>query len=283
MPRKPSPKPKADKARKAPRPRKAEPAPPGTAMTILEPRYWVRWYRCGCHHHAGKRAELKPWCDRHLLNAQGDDVAVFPGEAFPTRKTMGRPTLYSEQTAELVCQLVASGWKMRDFDVAARRLREDEFEPEECERIAAALPSRATIQRWMGAQPDFRARFARALRAYLEGAGVQEALDIADDGRQDFLFTPKGMLFDAEHVQRSKLRLGFRQWLLERLAAETYGDRKAVDLKVTPGPTGVRQALHNSTDEELEAVLAAHRQLPPPGVQDDPGVVHSRARSPTTE
>lgn len=265
----PKPAPKAAKAARPARPKPAKapkPREPGREMIPLPVRYWVRWYRCGCHHEAAERRDLKPWCAQHLLNPKGDDIAVHAGEAFPTRPEMGRPSLYNPQTSELVCTFIACGWKLRDFNDPERRLAAEDFQPEECERIAAALPTKATITRWMGTQPDFRARYAQAQRAYLEGVGSQEALDIADDGSQDYIFTSKGLAFDAEHVQRSRLRVGYRQWLLERLASGTYSERKVIDAKVTAGPPDARRELYNASEEELVRIIQERRQLGPPGV-----------------
>jgi hypothetical protein len=59
----------------------------------------------------------------------------------------GRPSLYSPEIAEEICERLASGESMR-------RICQDEH-----------MPGRRTVEGWMDADPDFRAKCARAREA----------------------------------------------------------------------------------------------------------------------
>ena len=58
-----------------------------------------------------------------------------------------------------------------------------------------------------------------------------ELVEIADDARNDWMDreTQNGTIrvVDHEHIQRSKLRIDARLWLLSRLQPHKYGDRVA--------------------------------------------------------
>ena len=56
-----------------------------------------------------------------------------------------------------------------------------------------------------------------------------EILEIADDASQDYKLVVKGgerrWVFDQEHLQRAKLRIDSRKWMLAKLSPKKYGDR----------------------------------------------------------
>lgn len=71
-------------------------------------------------------------------------------------------------------------------------------------------------------------------------AMADEMLEIADDSSRDYVATENGLVLDPENVQRSKLRVHARQWLMGRLLPRVFGDR--VTQEVTGkdgGPLGV--------------------------------------------
>lgn len=99
-----------------------------------------------------------------------------------------------------------------------------------CER--EGMPNRGTIYEWRDSDPDFGQQFARA-RAAGADALVDLAQRVADDGTNDYVEreTKKGtfVMLDAEHVQRSKLRVDV---LLKRAACfapATYGTKAQVE------------------------------------------------------
>jgi len=59
---------------------------------------------------------------------------------------------------------------------------------------------------------------------------VDEILLIADDGRKDFMERARqnGETFvdaNREHLERSKIRISTRQWIIERILANKYGPK----------------------------------------------------------
>jgi hypothetical protein len=68
---------------------------------------------------------------------------------------------------------------------------------------------------------------------------AEETLDIADDGRNDWMERndPKnqGYEFNGEHVQRSRLRVDARKWFAAKVAPKKYGEKVQQELS---GPDG---------------------------------------------
>lgn len=91
-----------------------------------------------------------------------------------------------------------------------------------------------TIMNWLGYRPEFVQQYARARDAQAD-ALVDESLDIADDGSNDWMERRSeaekgagvntGWVLNGEHVQRSKLRVEQRRWAASRLAPKRYGDK----------------------------------------------------------
>lgn len=137
---------------------------------------------------------------------------------------MGRHSEFTEQTADSICTLLASGISLRK--ICARE----------------GFPDKATVFRWLGENTKFRDQYARAREAQMD-AMAEECLDIADDGTNDYGFkegdTTEGAsanpVFLSEHVQRSRLRVDTRKWLMSKMAPKKYGDFQRTELS---GPDG---------------------------------------------
>jgi hypothetical protein len=113
------------------------------------------------------------------------------------------------------------------------------------------MPSASTVFKWLSIFPVFAEQYARAREAQME-AMADEIVDIADDGTNDYAkkTRPDGSeyeAFDAEHVQRSKLRVDTRKWLMSKLAPKKYGEK--LDLNVAG-------SLQTVSDEDLDARIA---------------------------
>lgn len=92
---------------------------------------------------------------------------------------------------------------------------------------------KSTVYVWMEEDADFAGRIAQA-RVKGFDAIAEEALEIADDGTNDWVKRgDKGAAYDAEHVQRSKLRVETRLKLLAKWDPKRYGDR--IDLTSSDG------------------------------------------------
>lgn len=91
------------------------------------------------------------------------------------------------------------------------------------------IPSKTTVLRTVDKDSQFADRYARA-RESLYAGWAEECLDIADDGTTDYV-TKTGRngheyeAVDQEHIQRSRLRVDTRRWLLSKLLPSQYGDK----------------------------------------------------------
>lgn len=91
-------------------------------------------------------------------------------------------------------------------------------------------PCKSLIYRMIeSSDDDTRGRIARA-REEGEDAIAQECLEIADDARNDWMETKQGKALDAEHVQRSKLRIETRLKLLAKWNPKKYGEKVDMNL-----------------------------------------------------
>lgn len=92
----------------------------------------------------------------------------------------------------------------------------------------AGMPSRHTVRRECLRDPAFA---EAVLTARTEGfhALAEETLEIADDGTNDYYdkVTEAGTLrvLDAENIQRSRLRVDTRKWLLSKVLPKVYGEK----------------------------------------------------------
>jgi hypothetical protein len=131
-------------------------------------------------------------------------------------KIMGRPTLYSPELADEICERIATQPRGLDFI---------------CE-VEPMFPSARTVAAWIANHPDFlqKYQFARERQATLL---FDESLEIADDSSGDLkIITRKdGSSFevcDTEFVQRSALRVKTRLHMAAVLAPRKYAAKNIV-------------------------------------------------------
>lgn len=123
---------------------------------------------------------------------------------------MGRPSEFTQEVADIVCERIASGESVRS-------ITKDEL-----------LPASTTIYRWLQANEVFREQYARAKEIQAE-AMADELLEITDDGTNDWMTKRFGetevKMPNPEVLQRSKLRVDTRKWIMSKLLAKKYGDK----------------------------------------------------------
>ena len=134
------------------------------------------------------------------------DVALTPQMA-----RSGRPSVYSEETALEICSLIAEGLTLSEI----------------CRRDG--MPCRATVNLWVVDNlHGFSDRYARARQVQWD-VWADEINEIADDATNDYMDrqSQSGItkVVDAEHVNRSRLRIDSRKWLLSKLKPKVYGDQ----------------------------------------------------------
>lgn len=123
-------------------------------------------------------------------------------------------TLYTPELAARICALIAEGQGLREI----------------CR--ADGMPAPSTVVLWVTSNRDgFAERYARAREAQMERF-AEEILEISDDGTNDWMKRKVGDevidVVDHEHIQRSKLRVDSRKWLMSKIAPKRYGEKVAV-------------------------------------------------------
>lgn len=92
-----------------------------------------------------------------------------------------------------------------------------------------AMPADSTVRKWVVEDVDgIAAEYARARDLGLDRM-AEEVVEISDDSRFDIIMTEDGPKVDGEAINRTKLRVDTRKWLLSKLAPKRYGDRMQID------------------------------------------------------
>ncbi len=134
----------------------------------------------------------------------------MPAKKKPEPKK-GRPTKYTKQIADKICEQLAQGFTLREV------CKSEEF------------PAESTIRLWALEDRDgFSAHYARAREIGYQTM-ADELLEISDDGRNDWMERngddDRGWVANGEHMGRSRLRVDTRKWLLSKALPKLYGDK----------------------------------------------------------
>jgi hypothetical protein len=123
----------------------------------------------------------------------------------------GRPTLFSQELADSICEQLALGYSMRT--VCAEN----------------NMPAMSSVFKWLRENKQFSEQYARAKQESAD-AMAEDILDIADDGTNDWMEVERkdGSTYkipDKEVLARSRLRVDTRKWLMAKMKPKVYGDR----------------------------------------------------------
>lgn len=92
----------------------------------------------------------------------------------------------------------------------------------------SAMPASSTIYEHLIESKEFAEQYARAREAQMESM-ADEILAIADDSTNDTMTIKRGDLetevADNEWINRSRLRVDTRKWLMGKLAPKKYGEK----------------------------------------------------------
>lgn len=149
----------------------------------------------------------------------------------------GRPSTYTQELADTMCQQIGMGYSMRKV----------------CEQ--PKMPAMSTFFKWLREHEEFSKQYARATEERAE-AMAEDILDIADDGTNDVkIVTGKGgteyYATDNDVIQRSKLRVETRKWLMAKMKPKKYGDKIDVtsDGKALPTPIMGGSSVNQTSDD----------------------------------
>ena len=123
----------------------------------------------------------------------------------------GRPTIYSEQLAQVICESLMVGMSLRRI----------------CE--LDDMPAISTVMQWLASGKDgFMEQYAHARQVQAEYL-LDELIDIADDSSKDYVIVDGQERLDQEHIQRARLRIDTRKWNIEKLAPKKYGAKQQLE------------------------------------------------------
>jgi hypothetical protein len=131
------------------------------------------------------------------------------------KKRVGRPSDYAPSIALTICDQIANGTSLREI----------------CSK--PSMPEKSKVMRWLSQFPEFQDQYARAREAQAD-YWAEEIIDISDDGSNDYMEKerPDGSTYEVvnqEHIQRSRLRVDTRKWLMARMAPKKYSERLQTD------------------------------------------------------
>ena len=88
-----------------------------------------------------------------------------------------------------------------------------------------SLPANKTILEWIDKDDSFSKQYARAMEDRADFI-FEQIMDIADDSVNDVVTDDEGKeRINTEFVQRSRLRIDARKWMLGKMNSKKYGDR----------------------------------------------------------
>lgn len=132
---------------------------------------------------------------------------------------MGRPTLYNQEIADLICEKIIEGESLRNI----------------CK--ADDMPNCSTVFRWMISHDDFCKQYDKAKVEQAEML-ADEIISIADE-EHTVIKSQEGkdieVTYDSTAVARNRLRVDARKWVASKLKPKKYGDK--IDHEVTGSVT----------------------------------------------
>ncbi len=151
--------------------------------------------------------------------------------------TLGRPSGFSPEIAQEICEKLAQGRTLRDV------CRDD------------GMPAESTVRLWaLEDREGFSAQYARAREiGYMSMA--DELMEVADDGSNDWMKRQdedgqSSYVLNGEHVQRSRLRVDTRKWLLSKALPKLFGDKITQEHTGPDGSPVVFQTIYETKPGE---------------------------------
>jgi hypothetical protein len=146
---------------------------------------------------------------------------------------VGRPTIYSEELIDTICERLATGESLRSV------CRDDE------------MPAMASVFKWLRENRSFSEQYAKAKEESAD-ALVEDMLDIADNqaGQEVEIDGKLVSVKDGPSVAHARLRVDTRKWAASKLKPKKYGD------KITQEHQG-SVSLVDMSDDQLNAKLQA--------------------------
>jgi hypothetical protein len=141
---------------------------------------------------------------------------------------------FTQKMADAICERLANGESLKG-------ICEDEV-----------MPSRPTVYKWLADNETFLNNYMRA-REEQADYFAEEILEIADDATNDWMERRDsegnniGWQENGEAMQRSRLRVDARKWLMSKMAPKKYGEKSTVDMNVDGSLSLLMQRIDGKT------------------------------------
>ena len=121
----------------------------------------------------------------------------------------GRPSVYTEEMAQEICDRMTCGESIRSIT-----------------GNSAHLPASSTVYLWIARDTcGFSERYVKAFNSRAVKL-AEDILDIADDSSRDVVVREDGTeSANSEFINRSRLRVDSRKWLLSKMSHTRFGDK----------------------------------------------------------
>lgn len=153
-----------------------------------------------------------------------------------------------------------------------------------CDQIASGKTLRAIAKEMQFSESNFRfavandtrlaARVAESRQLQADSWG-DEIVEISDDGSNDEKTVMRNgteaTVVNYENINRSKLRVDTRKWLMGKIAPKRYGELLTVDQNTTLHVSDSVQSLLTGLREQREAIQEAELVQPLPAIEAAPG------------
>lgn len=152
---------------------------------------------------------------------------------------MARPSDFSTEIAEVICERLSDGQSLRTI----------------C--AADDMPAASTVFRWLQQHSDFREQYVRAREAQADHM-AEEILAIADtpqDGERREQTEDGFKIVHEDMLGHRRLQVDARKWLMARMAPRKYGDKVVSEIT---GPDGGPVAVVS----RIERVIVRPNQKP---------------------
>lgn len=129
-----------------------------------------------------------------------------------------KPIKFCEELCDEICDRMIEGESLREIAKEER------------------MPSMGTMMRWVGDSERFAEQYARA-RAMQAETYASQIIEIAEDGTNDWMEKRNkdgeviGWTVNGEAVQRSKLRIDARKWIMSKILPKRYGEKVEIEHK----------------------------------------------------
>lgn len=163
--------------------------------------------------------------------------ATKPTEPQEKKNPGGRPTKFTPELAEQICELLAIGKPSREV----------------CKEVGIAD---SALYRWLQKDGKFQEQYARA-RERQADFYVNEIIEIADELQIEATYKGEDVTLDVSSsaVARNRLRVDSRKWIASKLAPKKYGDKLQLGGADDLPPIKTDSTMVVSADEAYKRML----------------------------